>query len=713
MREEASPASASPSSGRPGVGDVGIWALTSPIDDVLGSDEAAAEAVRRGSPRLGFPRDWPAAFRQSAALRALISRLKGKHCRAISAPAPSVGEVIARTAPALHPLHAPLNAQRLAAALPGWSAVAGWIVFELLDREVGGAFVALRHAWSEAPGGAWVDATPRLVAFGDGADERLLLVEGAGAAKHAAPLTRAGVEFIEGLARRLGRDREAGMPQKAVAPTDGACAALGGLHVSGAPGSPRKAAGSDGCLADGVALFKRGHVAAARRAYDAAIGARIRLAEAGRGEADGARRAGDAARALVAYEGALRSLGTGPKPGHVGRVPAAELVPYAYGYEVGAADALGEPATAEFARLLRLRTAGPLLAALHAGAAAALIELGAPAAARAAASAALKVDPPHVHARCTRAAACRQLGALAAACDDLASALNVSLGISGGGAPPPARSHARAISRDLVACWILRAPELAPYIAEAAAEAERAACDACGDAGAAAVEGALCCALHAIGDAGRWARGSPAAGAPAGVDGPRALALPSAASLVIAAHELAASGDATGARCLTRAGAWLLGVRGADGAESALLAALHEEAGGSAQLKSTRFAGLMSSAPSSSVGGLQLLEALARRRVSNCPRLFVDYLSNCWSFRDDARVRRQAASTIAWVMRCPTCRGRFDFHRAEDIKPITERARRYRELCAVREAWEIGHTDAVAYTRETGISIGDGATEES
>ena len=99
--------------------------------------------------------------------------------------------------------------------------------------------------------------------------------------------------------------------------------------------------------------------------------------------------------------------------------------------------------------------------------------------------------------------------------------------------------------------------------------------------------------------------------------------------------------------------------------------------------------------------------------VGVVPSLFLDTLTNVWGFRDNQRVRSQAASTLSWILRCPKGRARFaGILRPEDMKPITQRQQRYRAACGMSGAWEFKSQDDPLYARETGISIGDGVTEE-
>ena len=46
------------------------------------------------------------------------------------------------------------------------------------------------------------------------------------------------------------------------------------------------------------------------------------------------------------------------------------------------------------------------------------------------------------------------------------------------------------------------------------------------------------------------------------------------------------------------------------------------------------------------------------------------------------------------------------------MKPITQRQQRYQAACGMSGAWELKSQEDPLYARETGISIGDGVTEE-
>ena len=66
------------------------------------------------------------------------------------------------------------------------------------------------------------------------------------------------------------------------------------------------------------------------------------------------------------------------------------------------------------------------------------------------------------------------------------------------------------------------------------------------------------------------------------------------------------------------------------------------------------------------------------------------------------------------MLRCPKGRARFvGILQPADMGPVTQRQQRYKAACAVSGPWEFRSQDDPIYARETGISIGDGATEEA
>ena len=150
---------------------------------------------------------------------------------------------------------------------------------------------------------------------------------------------------------------------------------------------------------------------------------------------------------------------------------------------------------------------------------------------------------------------------------------------------------------------------------------------------------------------------------------------------------------------------------------------------------------------------LQLLEALARRRVSNLQkmshamevlprRIFsassphghgharahahghacmracatahvhvqVQVILRIFSFRASARVRATVVSLMAWSARCPRTQsyvfGRYD---EQTLKPIKTAAKDYCRLCGL-ECWEVG-MNAPEYWEETGICLSDGGLQ--
>lgn len=111
---------------------------------------------------LGFPRDWPAVYSTSPALKALLGKKGSIPARKVAvAGGPTEDE--RRQVPVLSyaPLRSFDNAEMAARACPGLQVVKGWAIYERLDREAGAVFVAEKFWWNALPNGAWVDLTPR------------------------------------------------------------------------------------------------------------------------------------------------------------------------------------------------------------------------------------------------------------------------------------------------------------------------------------------------------------------------------------------------------------------------------------------------------------------------------------------------------------------------------------------------------------------------
>ena len=172
------------------------WLSTS--DDVVATDADGRVALWSADALpLCHPRDWPAAFRSCAPLKALVNKqgLRGTRCRscAILPPPAAAAAVELR---AFHPFS---NSEAVAAAL-GWPVVKGFVVLERADCAVGASFVALKWWWNEDTAtGSWVDLTP--VPWPDG--EQRLLVESPLGEKEEQTLSAAQRDFAIALVRRL------------------------------------------------------------------------------------------------------------------------------------------------------------------------------------------------------------------------------------------------------------------------------------------------------------------------------------------------------------------------------------------------------------------------------------------------------------------------------------------------------------------------------
>ena len=302
-------------------GAMGRWLTLA--SDVLGSNEHIMQRAREGdSLAVCFPRGWPAVYRESGALKALLKALCGIRCRAVQ-PASNNDMTTAATAGALHPLHSFSNASRLAAAVDGWDIVKGYQIFEVADSTRGSEFVAVRHWWIAKADNMWLDLTPPLLP--DLGEARRVLVESTLGEKQLAPLTAAGREFARHFARRLlaGRASLASAQRSAVSKETAGSAAMHGQaarfawagdgeHQGGlspeVPCDPTSFAAGIAARAEGDACYRKGKVEEADVCYERAIVPRIAWAEGAKAEGNEAFYAGDAAAAALKYESALAEL---------------------------------------------------------------------------------------------------------------------------------------------------------------------------------------------------------------------------------------------------------------------------------------------------------------------------------------------------------------------------------------------------------------------
>ncbi|CAE8612951.1 unnamed protein product, partial [Polarella glacialis] len=145
--------------------------------DFLQSGEEESILDEPGLKALGFPRDWPAVYSQSAALKSLIGKRGRIPARKVAVAGSPTPEELGKLPRGLcfSPLHSFANSERAAQAAPGLAVVRGWALYERLDRPSGSSFVAERYWWNALPdSGGWVDLTPRPAGW-----QRLLLAEAA------------------------------------------------------------------------------------------------------------------------------------------------------------------------------------------------------------------------------------------------------------------------------------------------------------------------------------------------------------------------------------------------------------------------------------------------------------------------------------------------------------------------------------------------------
>lgn len=146
---------------------------------------------------LCFPRNWPAVYSESKALKSLIGkkgRIAGKRVAVVEAPAKEDLQKAKQLT--FHPLKSFSNAERAEKAA-GFVVVKGWAVFESADMPVGSTFIAERYWWNSLPDGKWVDFTPRPEVW-----HQLLLAEAVnGSPKSRSVLTHATARLATHLMR--------------------------------------------------------------------------------------------------------------------------------------------------------------------------------------------------------------------------------------------------------------------------------------------------------------------------------------------------------------------------------------------------------------------------------------------------------------------------------------------------------------------------------
>ena len=473
------------------VGTLGRWMCP---DDVIATEPAIAQAS--GPLHLGFPRNWPAAFKSTALKELINGELNGVRCRATatppSGPDASLG---AEHAAALQPMHSFSNAERLTVALPDWRVVKGFVIYESYATAEGTSFVAFRHWWVATPSGAWLDFTPSL---GPATTGKVLLVESGRGEKHEVPLSGACQAFAILLGERLAnRDAHVDRPGASLTPPDQspkqADAPPLAQDTGGSPplpplpplsseshsGNDRVDEAQPGC--QGSALTPEASTACAvldtqslsrdlpiveQQAADTATGgesadelaldvdARLANADLLKAQADLLFRNGrveDAERLyekiaepIVAAAVAAKEAGNlaFKSADYTSANAAYETGLRHIGLDVSKYNYYNDQAEAECGRILRQKLPSGLILALHSNRAAALLRLGRFAEAEAAASKALKEKPNDYKARGRRAAARRALGGpanIAGAATDYAYVLQIRPSDSGGWAPlsPP------------------------------------------------------------------------------------------------------------------------------------------------------------------------------------------------------------------------------------------------------------------------------------
>lgn len=256
----------------------GLWLCES--SDLVATDAASRVALWTGDalPAI-FPRNWPAAFKDSRALKALLNKsmLKGLRCRAIT-PVQWARDAADAAGIRTHPMHSFSNALAVSDKL-GWQVVRGFCVFERANCGEGESFVAIRHWWNATADGTWLDLTPKLVPSPpDAPDDRVLLVESPLGAKQAAALTPARRAFAKALAARLARGAAALRGEHSKDPSDVSDAPAVGstaTHRSAPAASPSKSGTAPVAKRAGVDYSKWNSLDVSDEEGDDALGASL------------------------------------------------------------------------------------------------------------------------------------------------------------------------------------------------------------------------------------------------------------------------------------------------------------------------------------------------------------------------------------------------------------------------------------------------------
>lgn len=166
---------------------------------------------------LGFPMDWPAVYRTSQTLKALIGKRGRCAAKRVSVVGlPSSSDCARVSGAVLRPLHSFANAVAVEQS-SGFSIIRGWAIFEHLTTP--DAYVAESFWWNALPEGGWIDFTPRPPGW-----PQLVLAEAAGdlADRKSELLSASSAELLTVLfAQRFGAAPQAAADVKiAVVATD-------------------------------------------------------------------------------------------------------------------------------------------------------------------------------------------------------------------------------------------------------------------------------------------------------------------------------------------------------------------------------------------------------------------------------------------------------------------------------------------------------------
>lgn len=373
---------------------------------------------------------------------------------------------------------------------------------------------------------------------------------------------------------------------------------------------------------------------------DDPIAVHLTVATARKQEGNGFYQAGRDENALECYDGALRLLGGVALPAarSVAAMDATteattgatttEATTSSAAAEAGALPALGE------AEKARLRTAAlPLLTSLHCNRSAVLLRLGRTHEARRAAADAVVLSPGDVKARRRRAAALIAMGEHRLACDDLLAAWRRT---------PKSCDTSRALAD----AWRARAPPLAPLFDAAIKDEPLAAYIA------------FAAALGGGGKAREWTQRYGSGDGGGGGGGANALSRKETACLIDAARHCAgAADDPAGAAALLRVCSFIMAVRTEPERGPGPFSRISMAEDGLIDGFGRAIAELCESNDEAViVAALELVQAVAMRRVANCVWMPEATILRLYTQGRTGSIRAAAEGCLVWLSRHPGTR---------------------------------------------------------